>query len=80
MLFGIWPARNGDVYVADYGENAIKKVAKSGAVKVVTKTVEPWAPTGLVIGADATLWLLEYSKTNQARVRKIAANGKETLF
>src|SRR5688572_20858976 len=80
MLFGIWPAKNGEVYVADYGQNAIKKVAKSGEVSDVAKTAAPWAPSGITIAPDGSLWLLEYSVSNKARVRKIAPNGQEKLF
>jgi streptogramin lyase len=80
MLFGIWPAADGTVYVAYYSQNAIKKVKKSGEVTILARSEKPWAPTGLVMSLDKTLWVLEYSTSNQARVRKIAPNGKATLF
>ncbi len=79
-LFGIWPGRNGEVYIADYAQNAVKKVGKNGEVSNFIKTAEPWAPTGMVIAPDNTIWLLEYSTSNQARVRKITTGGKQQIF
>lgn len=79
-FFGIWPEKDGSVFVADYAQNAIQKVAKNGQISIIAKTAPPWAPSGLSIGPDKTLWQLEYSTAHHARVRKITPQVKEQIF
>ena len=79
MLMGLTPRPDGSVYVAAWGERAVLRVDSTGAVTTVARTAEPWAPSGVAVAADGSLWLLEYSTTNEARVRRIRADGRVTI-
>lgn len=37
-------------------------------------------PTGGLTAPDGALWLLENSPTNRVRVRRVAADGRETIY
>ncbi len=78
---GLWPdnARN-SVYVAVYGRNAVVRVSADGRVTTVAQTSAPWGPSGVTIAPNGDLWILEYSTTNQARVRRIARDGRVTVY
>lgn len=67
-ILGLKASEHG-VYVAAFGDRAIKHVGLDGEVETIVTTRLPWSPSGLTIGSDGRLWLLEYSLTNSARVR-----------
>ncbi len=71
VLFGIWFDRAGNVYVADHAHRNVRRVTADGRASVVVESSFPWAPTGGVFAPNGDLWLLEYSVTNQARVRRV---------
>ena len=71
VLFGVWFDRAGNVYVADYAHRRVLRVANDGRSSVFAESVWPWGPPGGVFAPNGDLWLLEYSVTNQARVRRI---------
>jgi len=79
-LMGIWTDAARNVYVAVYGAGEVKRVSPGGEVRVVARSRLPWSPTGGVVTAKGDLWLLEYSFTNAARVRRIARDGRETIY
>ena len=70
-LMGLWTDRSGNVYVADYARGAVKRVAPDGRVTTEFESSLPWSPTGGTFTPNGDLWLLEYSITNDARVRKV---------
>lgn len=78
---GLWldNARN-TVYVAVYGRNAVVRIGPDGRVEEVARSLSPWAPSGVLVDPGGALWVLEYSTSNQARVRRIARNGRATVF
>jgi hypothetical protein len=67
---GLWLDRAGNVYVAASADRVIKRVTPAGRVDVVAQSTFPWSPSGGVIAPNGDLWILEYSITNQQRVRK----------
>lgn len=77
---GIVVDRGGNVYVAVFGTRAIVRVGASGRVATVARTPAPWAPSGVTLAPDGDLWILEYSTSNQARVRRIDARGRGTTY
>jgi hypothetical protein len=80
QLMGLWPTAN-DVYVATYGGRAIVRVRLSdGQVTTVARSSAPWGPSGVVVAPDGHMWVLEYSTSNEARVRHIAPDGKVRVF
>ena len=77
---GLLPDGRGGVYVAVYGARAIKRVSASGDVTVVARTPAPWGPSGLALAPDGDLWILEYSSSNEARVRRVGERGRVTIY
>ena len=70
---GLWTDRAGNVYVAASAEREVKRDTPSGRVDVVARSTFPWSPSGGAIAPNGDLWILEYSVTNQQRVRKVRA-------
>jgi hypothetical protein len=70
VVMGLWtdPARN--VYAAVYGSREVVRVSPEGRATVVARSSLPWSPTGGLVAPDGELWLLEWSYTNAARVRR----------
>ncbi|HEX2081377.1 MAG TPA: hypothetical protein VHG08_26975 [Longimicrobium sp.] len=79
-LMGLWPDGRGSVYVAVYGARAVLRVGSDGRVTTVARTPAPWGPSGVTMAPNGDLWILEYSTSNEARVRRVAANGRVTVF
>lgn len=73
MLMGLWLDRAGNVCVADFGHGDVKRVTPAGQVTTIAKSELPWSVSGGVYAPNGDLWLLEYSITNAARVRRIRA-------
>ena len=67
---GLWLDRAGNVYVAASADREIKRVTPAGRVEVVGKSTFPWSPSGGAVAPNGDLWVLEYSVTNEQRVRK----------
>jgi len=69
-LQGIWTDRAGYVYIADSAQGQVQRVTATGAVRVVAESTPPWTPCGGTFDRGGALWILEYSPTNQIRVRR----------
>jgi len=70
---GLWTDRAGNVYIAASAEREVKRITPAGRVDVVARSTFPWSPSGGAIAPNGDLWILEYSVTNQQRVRKVGA-------
>ena len=68
---GIWTDRQENVYVAAFGQGAVKRITPQGQVTVVAQSTWPWGPTGGTFAPNGDLVLLEASATNQVRVRRV---------
>ena len=79
-IMGLWTDPAGNVYVATIPNRDVKKISSDGVVKVVARSPVFWFPTGGFVAPNGDLWLLEYSTTNAARVRKIGTNGTSSVF
>jgi streptogramin lyase len=79
-LMGLFAAGDGSVYVADYAGRAVKKVSPKGPTSVAARTSGLWSPTGVMVAPSGDLWILEYSLSGSARVRRIAKNGSARVF
>jgi hypothetical protein len=79
-VMGLWTDTEGNVYAAVYAERVVKRMGADGRLEVVARCDFPWSPTGGIIGPDGDLWLLEYSITNAARVRRIGKAGRSIVF
>lgn len=81
-LLGIWTDSKENIYVANFSGQVVKRIAQNGKLEDLVYSTTPWAPTGGLFDKDGNLWLLEYSLSNEARVRKIIPSafykGKST--
>ena len=80
LVMGVWTDPEGNAYVAVYGARQVKRIDPAGGIQVVATSSFPWSPTGGLAAANGDLWLLEYSLTNEARVRRIRKDGREKTF
>ncbi len=67
MTFGAWQDAAGNVYVAAFSDQAVKKIDPAGVVSVVYKSRGKWAPTHGVFDKAGQLWVLECSDRNEMR-------------
>lgn len=66
----MWPEADGTVLVAVYHRRAVVRVDTAGRITEVVRTPAGWGPSGILRAPDGTLWVLEYSTKNEARVRR----------
>ena len=82
-LFGIAVDAQGNVFVADYGNRRVLKIASDGTMSTVMRAEQPWAPTGITF-KDGNLYILEFGFTPPStylpRVRKLSPDGRITLL
>jgi sugar lactone lactonase YvrE len=64
----------GNIYVADSGNSAIKRVAPDGTVSTIVSHLDE--PTGVAVGADGSVYIAEYGK---GRIDKFSS-GQLTVF
>jgi sugar lactone lactonase YvrE len=79
-LMGLWLDAEDNVYIAVMGGQMVKRVGRDGRIEVVARSSAPWSPTGGLVAPIGDLWLLEYSTTNTARVRRIERDGSEKIY
>lgn len=77
---GMWPDRTGQILIANFGERSVQAVTLQGGLTTIARLQAPWSPSGLLRDLNDNLWILEYSTTNQARVRRIDKQGHERVF
>lgn len=79
-LFGIAVDTQGNVFVADYGNRRILKIAPNSQMTTLIRAEESWFPTG-VAERGGELYILEESHTPEykpigTRVRQLSPDGK----
>jgi hypothetical protein len=79
-IYGVWTDLKRNVFVAVYGSGEVKKISENGAITTIFESGMFWAPCGGLIAPDGSQWIMEFSKNNKTRIRKISADGKHTLF
>jgi hypothetical protein len=79
-VFGIWTDTENNVYTAVYGAGKVKKIGPGGKIRTVFESTGWWSPCGGMVTPDGSQWIMEFSRNNKTRVRKISAEGKQTLY
>jgi hypothetical protein len=83
-LFGIAVDAQGNVFVADYGNRRILKIAPNGQMTTLLRSEESWYPTG-VAARGGEIYILEEAHTPTykpigTRVRKLSSDGKNSVL
>lgn len=79
-VFGLSSNDQKEVYVAVFGAQQVKKVSADGVIDTVYTSPSEWSPSGVTAGTDGSIWVLEFSKNNTARVVKIGNDGHKTIY
>jgi len=69
-VMGLW-TRGNDVYAAEFAGGRVKRIEPRGCVTIVAESRFPWSVTGGAFDDAGHLWVLEWTITNQARVRRV---------
>lgn len=78
--YGIWTDKEQNVFVALYGGKKVIQFRPDGNSKVVFESEGQWSPCSGLISNDGTMWLMEFSRSNTTRIRKIDRSGTQTVF
>lgn len=70
--YGIAVDRAGNLYIADLGNNRVRKVGPDGAISTVPGTDQLLAPRNVALDAAGTLYISEFGGQ---RIRKLGADG-----
>lgn len=79
-IMGLWTDANGNVYVSVYAGQVLKRVSPAGDVSVVSRSPGDWSPVGGTSAVDGTVWILEWSASNEVRIRRLGPDGSERVF
>jgi hypothetical protein len=77
---GVWTGARGGIYVAVPEERLVLEVSPDGSTRVAARSPLLWAAYGGILDRHGDLWLLETSKINAVRVRRIDKDGKERVY
>jgi hypothetical protein len=75
VVYGMWDDKDGNIYVAVYSDQAIKKISRDGIVTEMYRSSGPWGPNSGVFDNEGKLWVLETSDKNAVRVIKAGTAG-----
>jgi hypothetical protein len=79
-LMGLRVTADGAAYVAVPSRNAVLRVAADGKNSVAARSPALCAPSGILMDADGSIWLLEFDPQNRYQVRHIEPDGKATIY
>jgi streptogramin lyase len=79
-LMGMWPDSAGNIYVSVFSGQVLKRVSPGGETSIAARSPDDWSPVGGMVSADGSLWILEWSGSNEARVRRLDSDGTERIF
>ena len=85
QLMGLCVTAAHEVFVADFRDRRVLKVDAHGRTQVVLTANSPWSPTGVAVGNDGVVYVLEVGfipprTWTKPRVRRIARDGKVTVL
>lgn len=79
-LMGMWFDREEELNVALFSGQRVLKVNKDGSAEEVYHSDGEWSVTGGAFAKDGSVVLLEFSNSNNVRLRKIAEDGTSTVL
>jgi hypothetical protein len=69
--YGIWTDAADNIYIAMIDAKKVNRITPGGNVDHIFFATSLWTPCSGVFDTEGNLWLLEFSVTNETRVRKI---------
>lgn len=78
--YGIWTDKNENIYIAMLSAKKVQRVSPSGKVETVLTSNSMWTPCSGLFDDEGNLWLMEFSMSNETRVRKIGKDEMGTGF
>lgn len=69
--YGIWTDNAGNIYIAMIASKKVNRISLDGKVETIFFSNSLWTPCSGLIDNDGNMWLMEFSITNETRVRKI---------
>ena len=79
-VMGIWSDQKQNMYAAVFGARKVKKFSANGEIQTIYISKKGWSPSGGFIAPDGSMWVMEFSNRNKTRVKKIEADGTETIY
>lgn len=84
-LSGISVDPQGFVYVANFSDKRVIKIAPDRKVETIFRSESSWSPNGVTWGGNGALYVMEYQATNDrppfhTRVRRLAPDGTSTVL
>ena len=79
-VMGVWTDLQQNVYVALFGGKKIKRFGPNGTAETIYRSKGNWSPSGGLVASDGSLWVLEFSTKNEARVTRVAKDGTYVHF
>jgi hypothetical protein len=70
-IMGIAALADGTTYFAVYGDRAIRRLSAGDKVETIDASPTGWAPTGVAVAPDGTIWTLEVTPDNRQRARQV---------
>lgn len=72
-IMGMAALADGTTYFAAYGDRAVRRLSADGRVETIEVSAPGWAPTGVAVGPNGTIWVLEVTPDNRQRARQVGA-------
>ncbi len=77
---GLSTDREGNVYIAVPERHSVLRVGPDRKLSVIDTSASSWNPSGVLNTGGGELWILEYSATNEVRVRHVQRDGITRIF
>jgi len=80
--YGIWTDSDDRIYIAMIQTKKVNRISPDGEVKPILFINSLWTASNGIFDDQGNLWLLEYSLTNECRIRKLTkdALAKEPIL
>ena len=79
-VYGLWTDSDGNVFVALYGAGKVKKISPGDDDTTIYNSKWGWSPCGGLIDKNGIFWIMEFSRFNKTRVRKVIPNGEDIVY
>ena len=79
-VYGMWTNPGSLLYVALFGAQKVVRIDPEGQVTTIFRSEDDWSPCGGLYSKKGDLWIMEFSRCNETRVRKVNPDGEDDVF